>query len=202
MPVYLKSDNEIIQKYENVSITQEHSYYETTKDSASNGSWYFEVTHKSGNSLSLVGFCDTKQNQIAITRSMNSDYFKIYYVINLNNTDLFLDNITVPNVTYTLGVGIDIDKRLFYIQYNKNDINVVNFPDDMPYDLKWSPMVRAMGIDTTTNLYDINFGYTDFEYGAPFGCLSWRKTVNSFTCENNRIETSFLRYCAISLIMR
>ena len=88
---------------------------------------------------------------------------------------------------------------MFYVRYNKQDVRIYKFPESFPCDLKWNAMLRPRGGDQSTNIYDVNFGYQEFQYDVPFGFTPWRNRLNIQTCNNDftQFVPCFLNYVLI-----
>ena len=173
MKIYFKHENYIETNYENIVINSEHSYYTSTRKSVDRGSWYYEVTHLSGSSLSVAGFCYSSRNQISVTRKDNNkNEFAYYYSVNKQSSELFSTNVAYTEM-HTIGLGLDIDNKMFYIRFNKDDVRIYKFNESYPENIVWNVMLRSRTGDTTDNIYNVNFGYKDFEYDIPFGFTSW-----------------------------
>ena len=61
MQIYFMSSSKVIEQYEDIQINNKTSLKKTTKSSVFKGSWYYEVTHREGNSASVSGFYATPQ---------------------------------------------------------------------------------------------------------------------------------------------
>ena len=181
-------------EYDNITINSSHTFYSTTKQSQSQGSWYFEITHKSGNSRSVAGFRTDDGEEISVTEEHGSLNF--YYIF--NNTTHFQTKHLPLEEEYVYGLGVDIVNRLFLIRHNQTDIKIYKFPDEIPDDRRWNVMLRCRGSDTTDNVYDINFGYKQFCYEMPEGFTPWSQYLVFHSCKyiNNNYRLLF----AISLV--
>ena len=199
--IYFTSDSLTLKEYENVKINRSTLFYRSTKPNVTKGSWYYEVTHKSGNSRSVVGFCIDKQMEVSTTNE--NDKFVYYYI--LKDQEPFTQtSISVPTKSYTLGLGLDIQNSSFLIRYNEHDIKTYKFPDGFPNDKSWNIMLRPRGQDESTNVYDINFGYKDFKYGLPYGFTPWSDNLKFLSlCFNKNLFDFFqisLVYISIFII--
>ena len=197
--IYFTSNTITLKQYENVEINSTTFFRKTTKPSVSKGSWYYELRHKSGSSKTVVGFCINGGYEISTTQE-NSE-FSFYYTIGQTNR-LQTTSLPVTEEEYTLGLGLDIDRRLFSIRYNTIDIKVYEFPEDFPNFEKWNLLLRSRGSDTTTNVYDINFGYEDFDYEVPYGFTPWAKNIQIVSCKTMIYKINLLLFLYINIIMK
>ena len=182
---YFLKDNEYIHLSNTVILDGSHYFYETTKPSVCRGSWYYEVTHNSGTSLSVVGFADSDDYQISVSSFSNE--LSLYAILKDQSKSLGLGSPVQEK--YTLGIGLDIDNHMFYLRINSQDVRVITLDDSFHTNIEWNVMLRPRADDKTLNNYTINFGDSDFQYDVPFGFTPWSKNLRAISCKRIKLPT-------------
>lgn len=173
----------------------------SNRRSVKRGKWYYELTRISGSDRILAGFCSEDEE----------DMIQIYPLGSLNDIVLWLngemsdslsyDSVKVPwnisDTKFTVGIGIDFDKRYFYIFYN-------NFYFSYKYrqlskSKKFNVIIREADQQGASDTLSINFGSTPFAYNHT-SFTPWNEKMQVLTCMCKRRASSISIYLSVMLI--
>ena len=163
------------------------SFYTSSK-TTKKGSWYFEYTHHSGGHQNVIGFRSmTNDLELTITREKSNEVSMFFYA----NSNSFLDlKMNVMNDGYIAGIGFDIDSNTFFFRINE-EMRTLNISEYIQKDENvWNIVVRQRTDSKTTDIVDVNFGASPFNYVVPFHFTPWEFNPKIFTC--NHLSVSFL----------
>ena len=185
MPIYF-TNGKVLETYD-IIIDGSQYYYQTTKPSVSKGLWYYEAKHISGTSSSVIGFANSDGEEISISRNPSSETNNLsYYLISDDYNWPYNDTKIKYEEQYTLGLGLDINHRNFYVRFNDQDVRIYTFDKTVNINTKWNVMLRPKSQHFDFNHFQINFGYNDFEYDVPFGFTPW--------CKNLKLPSCFIQF--------
>ena len=153
-------------------------FYTTTKGQNINkGKWYFECTHYDGGSnLHLFGF-KLDDNLIQFYPESRVNEVNIYTFIAASRQDRTLLPFLIDGQN-TIGIGIDLERRRFYVFYNNNyfSIEYINVKFR-----RLDVVVRGSVYESTNDYISINLGDSPFTYNIT-GFTPFNEIYRKFTC--------------------
>ena len=175
MGVFIKNSSGERVSNDYLNMTKGDGGYTTSRNPVSEGKWYFEFTHHSGDQYHLVCFrptigfsCFYPQNRLPSSVLYNDDGLKMN--VSSNYHDLNLDNV---EPIHTIGIGIDIDEQLFLIR-SKDDLCIFSF--NVTKGIFFYPFFReADTVWISSDILSINFGDKIFSYIIPDGFQPWSR---------------------------
>ena len=176
-----------------------HNDYHSTYPKTPNGRWYYEINHLSGNNAFVIGFVFDNIDQI--TLAPNCEQYPYIYAfgnnIQIDSADNQFEKISFPIPTNsTIGFGIDVEKKLFSVIFNKTSFSYHYQLNSKPKSL--DIIVREASADNMKDNCTVNLGKLKFINDIPYGYLAWQETFRIISCKSQR-HTSHL-YIFIILI--
>ena len=181
MSVKLKRSNVPLDSYE-VTIEYPGDNVYTTHPDVKHGRWYYEYTHISGDFFHILGFRGIYTYQIG-TKNLN-----IYGRINDTKTSSYIDTGMKVDSGETVGLGIDLDKKEFFVRF-KDTVKIVRYSTDIERGLV---DIWEANINGTKDTVKVNLGQESFAYGLPNGFCAWYSLIcRPNTCIINKPNKPF-----------
>ena len=193
-PVYLKYYNGAIIEGNQFSLESLKPILTTKLQTE--GRWYFEVTHISGNDYPCVGFCfDGGVNTQSFVMAHNKQA-GLWHIVYYDNINVYMNSLNpltsyndIPELgqyqsQFTMGFAYDIYTHLFTVYYNNNFYHF-NISCKNSCSEKISPVFIEATSGSSLILKDdlkVNFGSEPFVYGLPDGYLPWNSYLPTNTC--------------------
>ena len=167
-----------------IHLTKSTVYRSSKTIKSCRGKWYYEATHYSGGSnYHLVGYSMDIGGIYFYPRASISQP-KFYMSIPLSHTGTDATNIPFSVASeHTIGLGIDVDKHLFYVFYNNNYAYYDYIKTGECQDLR--AVIWGANSELADDNVSVNFGDRPFLYDIP-GFTPWAKMPKRLTCNCKR----------------
>ena len=185
------SDNKYVSQNELFTISNNFGCRSTK--TVNKGKWYFEATHYSGTNYHLFGFKGSSGAlyfyPLAYSGYTNQNqYPNVYFVGDTVVDEKYFEVLNISTGTeHTIGIGIDIEKRKFYVFY-KNQFRVVDIINSAKIK-DYSAIVYGANDETTNEVVSVNFGDYPFEHSLP-GFIPWAHNQPKVSCFYKKYENN------------
>ena len=184
MPVTITNGTITYEQNHFFNLQKNKVFYSSKSISGCHGKWYYEFTHESGGSnFHLVGFGypSSIQGVYFYPMSFISNKPRVYITAPFYDGVEYNDYIVIPfsaTSDHTVGVGIDYEKKIFYVYYNNS------YYEQKIKTPKKCDEIKAVAwganIDMSDNI-SINYGITPFKYNIT-GFTPWAENAPKLSC--------------------